>query len=70
MAKAETLLKVVLTPLDPPDAIIKNYLILCCEGEVDEKTLAAQPQKLNELRDGLVKILDLKVCLKQLQRDH
>ena len=79
IAKAETLLKVVLTPLDPPETIIKNYMILCGEGLEEElkqqlalmgeagadPALAAQqigltPTKLQELRDGFVKILELK----------
>ena len=70
MAKAETLLKVVLTPLDPPEGVIKNYLILSTNNEAaggDEPTSPATtsaqsmtPQRLQELKDGLVKILDLK----------
>jgi hypothetical protein len=62
MLKAETLLKVVLTPLDPPEGLIKNFLILSGDGgEMDEKMTGSQQQKLVELRDGFVKILDLKV---------
>jgi hypothetical protein len=62
MAKAETLLKVVLTPVEPPEIIIKNYMLLNAEGEMTEK----QPNfalKPSEMRDGFIKILDLKVCI-------
>ena len=63
MLKAETLLKVVLTPLDPPESLIKNYIIISADwSESEDKTSAMQQhQKLSELRDGFVKILDLKV---------
>lgn len=64
MARAETLLKVVLTPLEPAEVIIKNYMLLNSETvETIEKTTAnaAAMSKLNEMRDGFIKILDLKV---------
>ncbi|KAI3654091.1 hypothetical protein MP228_000810 [Amoeboaphelidium protococcarum] len=61
IAKAETLLKVVLTHLEPPDVIIKNYLILCAEGAEEEmKTQGISRVRLQELRDGFFKILELK----------
>jgi hypothetical protein len=51
--------------LDPPEGLIKNYLILYVEANANEeedgkKDSALTVQKISELRDGLVKILDLK----------
>ena len=60
MAKAETLLKAVLTPLDPQEMLIKNFIILSMDGETDEKSISNNPSKVNEMRDNLVKVLDLK----------
>ncbi len=61
ISKAETLLKTVLTPLDPPEMIIKNYMILSTSDVADVDTQFNTPQKVAELRDGFIKILDLKV---------
>lgn len=71
IGKVETLLKVVLAPLDPPEIIIQNYLLLNEDQDVaaaaaggDAGKAAADaltPQKLQEFRDGFIKILDLKV---------
>jgi hypothetical protein len=70
ISKVETLLKVVLTPLDPPEGIIKNYLILYVEASADEdnKKEALTVQKIAELRENLVKVLDLKGVKKQDQQ--
>jgi hypothetical protein len=61
MAKAETLLKVVLTPLDPPEGMIKNYLILSTDSHDEAGNTSMTSQRLQELKDGFTKILDLKV---------
>lgn len=63
--KAETLLKIVLTPLDPAEALVKNFLILSSDGDLeskDEKT-GLTPQKVTELKENFVRILDLKVFI-------
>lgn len=61
VAKAEMLLKAVLTPLDPPEMMIKNYLILSSAelGDLNDPG-SITPQKVTELRETFIKILDLK----------
>lgn len=70
MAKAETLLKVVLTPLEPPELIIKNYMILSSDQnsmEADGKP-SFTPQKIAEMKEGFAKILELKGVRKSDQQ--
>lgn len=69
ISKAETLLKVVLTPLDPPEAIIKNFMILSSDGALDEmeKQLSVNPQKAIELKEGFIRVLELKGVKKSEQ---
>ena len=73
MVKVETLLKIVLTPLNPPGLIIKNFMILTTEqnnstdpNAPDGGSAAAgqvqlySSQKITEMKDNFIKILDLK----------
>jgi hypothetical protein len=64
ISKVETLLKVVLTPLEPPEMIVKNYLILF--SDISDQVPSSS--KLGESKDGFIKMLDLKGVKKSDQQ--
>lgn len=69
MEKVETFLKVVLTPLDPPEIFIKNFFILYGTPLVQEwKQKNAQSiNKAQVLRDAFLKVLEMKNVKKSEQ---
>jgi hypothetical protein len=63
MAKADNLLKVVLTPLEPPEGIVKNYVLLCVDNSTDndaKSPTAMTAQRLVSIKDDFIKMLELK----------